>query len=87
PPVAPDWLLRRRRTPAQGHLGPLARARNVEGAFAVRTGRDFAGRRVVIIDDVMTTGATVEACARTLRRAGAAFVGVLTLARALRAGA
>jgi ComF family protein len=87
PPMAPDWLLRRRRTPAQGHLGPLARARNVESAFAVRSGRNFAGRRVVLIDDVMTTGATVEECARVLRRAGAAFIGVLTLARALRAGA
>ncbi len=87
PPVAPDWLLRRRRTPAQGHLGPRARTRNVASAFAVRPGRDFAGRRVVLIDDVMTTGATAEECARVLRRAGAAFIGVLTLARALKAGA
>ncbi|MGH7052329.1 MAG: ComF family protein [Stellaceae bacterium] len=87
PPVAPDWLLRRRKTPVQGHLGPLARARNVRSAFAVRPGRDFAGRHVVLIDDVMTTGATAEECARVLRRAGAAFVGVLTLARAMRAGA
>jgi ComF family protein len=87
PPMAPDWLLRRRRTPAQGHLGPLARARNVASAFAVRPGRSFAGRRVVIIDDVMTTGATVAECARVLRRAGAGFIGVLTLARALKAGA
>ncbi|MGH7052953.1 MAG: ComF family protein, partial [Stellaceae bacterium] len=82
-----DWLLRRRKTPVQGHLGPLARARNVRSAFAVRPGRDFAGRHVVLIDDVMTTGATAEECARILRRAGAAFVGVLTLARAVRAGA
>jgi ComF family protein len=87
PPVAPDWLLRRRRTPVQGHLGPLARARNVRSAFAIRPGRDFAGKRVVLIDDVMTTGATAEECARVLRRAGAVFIGVLTLARALRAGA
>jgi ComF family protein len=87
PPVAPDWLLRRRRTPVQGRLGPSARARNVRGAFAIRHGRDFTGRRVVLIDDVMTTGATAAECARVLRRAGAAFVGVLTLARALRAEA
>ena len=86
PPVAPDWLLRRRRTPVQGHLGPLARARNVRSAFAIRPGRDFAGKRVVLIDDVMTTGATAEECARVLRRSGAVFIGVLTLARALRAG-
>jgi ComF family protein len=86
PPVAPDWLMRRRRTPSQGRLGPLARARNVRGAFALRPGRDVRGKRLVIVDDVLTTGATVDECARVLRREGAAFVGVLTLARALRAG-
>ena len=86
PNVAADWLVRRRKTPSQGHLGPAARERNVRGAFAIRADRSFAGRRVVIIDDVMTTGATVEECARVLKRAGAAFVGVLTLARALRVG-
>jgi ComF family protein len=81
-----DWLIRRRRTPAQGHLGPAARERNVRGALAMRASRSVAGKRVVIIDDVMTTGATVEECARVLKRAGAASVGVLTLARALRTG-
>jgi ComF family protein len=86
PPVAADWLVRRRRTPAQGHLGPAARERNVRGAFAIRPGRSFSGKRVVIIDDVLTTGATVEECARVLKRAGAASVSVLTLARALRVG-
>jgi ComF family protein len=86
PPVAPDWLVRRRRTPSQGRLGALARARNVKSAFALRPGRSVAGRRVVVVDDVLTTGATIEECARVLRRDGAAFVGVLTLARALRAG-
>ncbi len=87
PPVAPDWLIRRRRTPSQGHMGPGARQRNVRGAFAMRPGRDIAGKRIVVIDDVMTTGATVDECARVLKRAGAEFVGVLTLARALRTGA
>jgi ComF family protein len=87
PPVAADCLVRRRKTPSQGHLGPLARARNVQGAFAVRRPAAVAGRRLVIIDDVMTTGATVDECARVLKRAGAASVGVLTLARALRVGA
>src|SRR5712691_9185953 len=86
PPVAPDWLVRRRRTPSQGRLGALARARNVRGAFALRPGRSVRGKRIVLIDDVLTTGATVEECARVLRRGGAEFVGVLTLARALRAG-
>lgn len=87
PEVAADWLVRRRRTPVQGHLGPAARERNVRGAFAMRARRSVAGRRLVIVDDVMTTGATVEECARVLKRAGAASVGVLTLARALRTGA
>ena len=86
PPLAADWLVRLRRTPAQGHLGPAARERNVRGAFAIRPGRSFAGKRVVIIDDVITTGATVEESARVLKRAGAASVSVLTLARALRVG-
>lgn len=84
PPVAADGLVRRRRTPAQGHLGPDARARNVRGAFALHPGREVRGRRVVIVDDVMTTGATAAECARVLRRGGAASVGVLTLARVLR---
>ena len=87
PEVAVDWLVRRRRTPAQGHLGPAARERNVRGAFAMRAHRSVAGKRVVIVDDVMTTGATVEECARVLKRAGAVSIGVLTLARALRTGA
>jgi ComF family protein len=86
PPVGADWLVRRRRTPSQGRMGPAARARNVHGAFAVRRGRSVAGKRVVLIDDVLTTGATAEECARVLRHAGAASVGVLVLARALRAG-
>lgn len=86
PPVAPDWVTRRRRTPSQGRLGPAARARNVRGAFALRAGRSIKGKRIVIIDDVLTTGATVEECARVLRRAGAAWIGVLTLARSVRAG-
>ena len=86
PPVAPDWLVRRRRTPSQGRLGPAARARNVRGAFAVRRGCEVKGKRIVLVDDVLTTGATVEECARVLRRGGAAFVAVLSLSRAVRAG-
>jgi ComF family protein len=86
PPVAPDWLVRRRRTPSQSRMGAAARARNVGGAFALRPGTSVAGKRVVVVDDVLTSGATAEECARVLRRAGAGFVGVLTLARALRAG-
>ena len=87
PEVAADWLLRRKRTPVQGHLGPGARERNVHGAFAMRPHRSVAGKHVVVVDDVMTTGATVDECARVLRRAGALSISVLTLARALRTGA
>jgi ComF family protein len=85
-PVAPDLLTRRRRTPSQGGLNHNARHANVRGAFQVRP-RDRAtlrGARVLLVDDVMTTGATVEACARTLSRAGAAAVDVLCLARVAR---
>jgi len=83
-PAAPDLLRRRRRTPSQGGLGRAERVRNVRGAFAVRTGRPVAGKRILLIDDVLTTGATVEACATALRKAGAASVDVLTLARVVR---
>lgn len=85
--VVPDLLARRRRTPTQGGLSRAGRRRNVEGAFAVPPShRDgLAGRRVLLIDDVMTTGATVGECTRVLLRAGAAAVDVLTLARVVRA--
>lgn len=81
--VSPDTLVRRRRTPSQGTLGRAARRRNVAGAFAVPQTRaaQLKGRRVLLIDDVMTTGATAVTCARVLRRAGAASVDVLTLTR------
>ena len=86
PPVMADWLVRRRRTPSQGRLGPVARVRNVRGAFAVRRGCDVKGKRIVLVDDVLTTGATVEECARVLRIGDATYIGVLTLSRAVRAG-
>ncbi len=86
-PVVSDLLVRRRFTPPQGRLSLAARERNVAGAFAVKPARAgyLDGRRVLLIDDVLTTGATVSACARTLRRGGVASVEVLVLARVLRA--
>jgi len=84
PVFAPELLIRRRRTRSQGHLSRLQRAENVRGAFALKPGAPVAGKRVLLIDDVLTTGATIEACARVLKRAGASQVDVLTLARAMR---
>jgi ComF family protein len=81
-PFDPLALHRVRRTRPQVGLGQSERRGNVRGAFAVleRHRGAIAGRRVVLIDDVVTTGATVEAAARALRSAGAANVDVLALA-------
>lgn len=84
-PVRPGWLVRRRPTRQQVGLSRESRVENVRGAFAVppRARLAVKGKAVVLVDDVMTTGATLEAAARTLKRAGALRVDVLTLARAL----
>jgi predicted amidophosphoribosyltransferase len=84
PPVAPDWLRRRRRTPSQGKRNAAGRAKNVKGAFALRRDRVVRDLHLVLIDDVLATGATVGECAKVLRRAGARQVDVLTLARTVR---
>jgi ComF family protein len=87
-PVVPDLIDRRKRTPPQGKGSRDQRKRNVAGAFAVpmRRRAALADRRVLLIDDVLTTGSTVEACTRALLGAGAASVDVLTLALVVRGG-
>lgn len=72
---------RTRATATQAGLSNARRRENVSGAFRVKRPRQIEGRRVLLIDDVMTTGATASACARALKRAGAKSVTLLTVAR------
>lgn len=77
-----DALQRSKSTAAQAALTSAARRRNMAGAFRPRPQVDLSGKRVLLIDDVLTTGATASACARALKKAGASGVSLLTLARA-----
>ena len=82
-PAAPDALVRIKKTQPHVDMGRTARLQNVAGAFRVHPKwvQALNGARVVLLDDVFTTGATVSSCAKALRTAGAARVDVLTLAR------
>jgi predicted amidophosphoribosyltransferase len=81
--VLDDALLRTRATRPQVGLARKERAHNVQGAFAVPQAAriDVKGRKLIVVDDVVTSGATVDVCARVLRRDGAVRIDVLSLAR------
>lgn len=81
-PVDRSAVVRTRATPPQADLAHKERRRNVRGAFECRA--DFSGRRLLLLDDVMTTGATVNECARVLKLHGAASITVGVIARALK---
>jgi len=80
----PLALRRIRRTPPLKGMSPLQRRRTVAGAFRVRDRGAVAGKTVILVDDVLTTGSTADACARTLKRAGAARVELVSWARVVK---
>jgi ComF family protein len=82
-PCLPDGLLRTRKTASQAGLTRAQRFDNVRGAFTAnrKHAAKLAGKSVLLVDDVMTTGATLEQCCKALLKAGASTVNVLTLAR------
>jgi ComF family protein len=83
-PSEPLALKRLKRTPPLKGMSPQQRRRAVAGAFKVTDPDAVRGKTVILIDDVLTTGSTAEACARTLHRAGAARVELITWARVVR---
>jgi ComF family protein len=82
-PVMPKWLTRTRDTPPQVGRDLQARRANVDGAFSCPDPASVHGVRIILLDDVATTGATLDACAMALRAAGAASVHALVVARPL----
>lgn len=83
-PTDPLILRRTRRTPALKGMSPAQRRKTVGGVFKVAKAPSVDGRTVILVDDVLTTGSTAEACARALQRAGAARVELITWARVVR---
>lgn len=83
-PMFPDALVRTRRTEPQIELSAAERRLNVKGAFSVKKPGLIVGKRVLLLDDVMTTGSTMDECARVIKGAGATSVIALTIARTAR---
>lgn len=80
-PLMTDLIIRKRATPSQGSLGRKARFKNVRAAFGPKPGLNLNGRTVLLVDDVLTTGATASACTDVLLKAGAKAVDVVVFAR------
>jgi ComF family protein len=83
-PHRPRLLSKKTPTHSQTGLSRKERRRNLKGTFSLAAGMPVVGCRVLLVDDIFTTGCTVEECARVLRRAGARSIRVLTLARTIR---
>ena len=81
--ISPELLKRSKPTLPQTGLGREKRMKNLRGAFTIKDSGKVKGRRILLVDDVYTTGATADACTGALLRAGAARVDVLTLARTM----
>jgi len=84
--LAPSALMRHRATESQSGLTPRQRHINLRGAFTVTDASAVAGKDILLVDDILTTGATMRAAARALKKAGAGAIYVATLARARREG-
>ena len=80
-PLLRNCLVRRRETVSQTTLNSVKRRKNVEDAFETRNNSWIEGRRLLLVDDIMTTGATINECARVLKSAGAVSVCAVTVAR------
>lgn len=81
--LKPDLLLRRRPATPKALLSGKKRSGNLDGAFSLSYPARVAGAKILLADDVYTTGATVNECSRILRKAGAERIEVLTVARSL----
>ena len=83
-PMLPDALARTRATPPQIELSAAERRANVKGAFSVKRPDSITGKRILLLDDVMTTGSTMDECAKELKKGGAEAVIAVTVARTSR---